>query len=574
MGSRRRKTPKGVLSRRRFLHGAAAGAVSAVALPLLSACSESEDGERSVPAGDIAAEAKALANPFRHGVASGDPLSDRVILWTRVTATVSGAIPVEVVVARDAAMRDVVKRSTASASASRDYTVKIDQTGLRPATTYYYRFSALGAQSAIGRTRTAPVGATARVRFGVVSCSSYAHGVFNVYRRLAQRSDLDAIVHLGDYIYEYGSGDYGTERPYQPAHEIISLNDYRTRHAWYKLDPDLKELHRQHPFITVWDDHESANDSWKNGAENHTPGVEGSWSQRKAWAIQAYAEWLPIRLPDVSKPERIYRRFRYGNLADLVMLDTRLIARDQQVTTSDAAAINDPARSLLGSEQRNFLSTALGEPGVRWKLLGQQVMFGQLKLPSLPQLASLTGMSLPALQTALEQLPVVGTGGVLLNADQWDGYNAERNRLFDLLQAKNVQNAVVLTGDIHTSWAMDLTRDPSNPLTYNALTGAGSLGVEFVTPSVTSPGLEQLAGIQDVLRLLNPHLKYVDLAKKGYLLLDITHERVQGEWWYVDTVLTASNVETLGATRVTQAGSRRISQPPLLNVSLGGAPLL
>ncbi len=574
MGARRRRGPKGVLSRRRFLHGAAAGAASAVALPLLSACSESEDGERTLPASERGVEARALTVSFRHGIASGDPLPDRVIFWTRVTADASSPVAVELVVARDALMSDVVQRTPAVAEAASDYTVKIDQAGLLPATTYYYRFTAGATQSAIGRTRTAPLGATARVRLGVVSCASYAHGVFNVYRRLAQRADLDAIVHLGDYIYEYGTGDYGTARPYQPANECLTLDDYRTRHAYYKLDPDLKELHRQHPFITVWDDHETANNSYKDGAENHTPGIEGVWSQRKAWGIQAYAEWLPIRLPDRSRPERIYRRFRYGDLADLVMLDTRLLARDKQVSLINAAAINDPARNMLGAEQRDFLSDALDQPGVRWKLLGQQVMFGQLKLPSLPQLSGITGMALPQLSQALDGVAVVGTGGVVFNADQWDGYNAERKRVFDLLESKNIQNAVVLTGDIHSSWGMDLTRDPSNLLAYNALTGKGSLGVEFVAPSVTSPGLNALAGIEPVVRLLNPHMKYIELAKRGYLLLDVTHERVQGEWWYVDTIATASTTESLGAAFMTRDGAPHLTRAAQASVPAASAPLV
>ena len=208
----------------------------------------------------------------------------------------------------------------------------------------------------------------------------------------------DALVHLGDYIYEYGTGEYGEAREYQPSHEITTLDDYRTRHAHYKLDPDLQEVHRQHPFITVWDDHETANDSWRGGAENHTEGTEGVWSQRKAWGVQAYAEWLPIRLPDAANPQRIYRQFRYGDLAEFVMLDTRLEGRDEQAGLTDAASINDADRRLISAEQFDFLSKALSGTSAKWKLLGQQVMFGQLRIVGLPELSVLTGLPIEQLQ--------------------------------------------------------------------------------------------------------------------------------------------------------------------------------
>ena len=366
------------------------------------------------------------------------------------------------------------------------------------------------------------------------------------------------ILHLGDYIYEYATGEYGTVRPYEPAHEILELAHYRQRHAQYKADPDLQELHRQFPFISIWDDHETADNAWREGASNHSEGAEGEWALRKAEAIQAYYEWLPIRQVDPNSRERIYRSFRYGDLADFVMLDTRLIGRDLQASMTDAAAVNDQGRSLLGDRQLAFLETELARGGARWKFLGQQVMFGQLRIPSLPELSTLTGMTIPELQSLLQGLPVVSTGGVLLNTDQWDGYRAERARVFDLLTSLDIENAVVLTGDIHTSWAMDLCRDPSNPLVYNPLSGEGSVAVEFVCTSVTSPGLEALNDFTPVLKLLNPHMKYVDLARKGYMLLDITPERTQGEWWYVDQVAEPGGGETFGAAYGVDAGSRRL----------------
>lgn len=557
-GPRRRslRRRKG-LSRRDFLKRAGASAVVLGALPGLSACGDSS------PAGGGGGGSLS----FDHGVASGDPLSDRVILWTRVSGA-SATVMLSWAMASDPAMQGIVRSGTVLVAEAGDYTAKVDADGLQPGTTYYYRFSAGGTQSPIGRTRTAPSGALDRLRVGVVSCSSLAHGYFNAYRRLAERSDLDVILHLGDYIYEYGTGEYGSTRAYEPDHEILTKADYRQRHAQYRRDADLQELHRQFPMIAIWDDHETADNSWRDGANNHTEGEEGIWAQRKADAVAVYHEWLPIRTPDASNLERIYRSFRYGDLADFVMLDTRLIGRDLQAGLLDAGSINDADRSLLGAPQFAYLQEQLGAAGARWKFLGQQIMFGQLRVPSLPELSVLTGLPIEQLQSLLQGLPVVSTGGLIINTDQWDGYRAERARVFDLLETLNVDNAVVLTGDIHTSWAMDLSRDPANPLVYNPLNGAGSLGVEFVCTSVTSPGLDQLDPLVPVLRLLNPHMKYVDLAQQGYMVLDITPERTQGEWWYVSTIAESGGTESLGASWQVAAGSRRLTagggatQPP------------
>lgn len=555
-----RRSPRSkVLTRRDFLKRAGLGSAALTALPLMPGCGS------SAPAGNRGGGAGVAE--FRHGVASGDPLADRVMLWTRVSGVEAGDVSVDYSVYADPELSTRVTGGSAVAAQARDYTVKVDVTGLQPATTYYYRFHVGSVQSPVGRTRTAPEGSIDRMRLAVVSCSSLAHGYFNAYRRVAERADLDAVLHLGDYIYEYGSGEYGDTREYQPAHEILTLDDYRTRHAQYKTDPDLQEAHRQHPFINVWDDHETADNSWRDGANNHTEGEEGSWVQRKAWAIQAYYEWLPIRAVDPAHPERIYRSFRYGNLADLVMLDTRLYDRDLQAGMIDAASINDEARTLIGPEQMAWLSGQLAAPGVTWKLLGQQVMFGQLRIPSLPELSALTNVPVEQLQALLQSLPLVSTGGLVINTDQWDGYRAERTRVFDLLEALQVDNAVVLTGDIHTSWSMDLSRDPANLLVYNPLTGEGSLGVEFVCTSITSPGLEAAAPLTPVLQLLNPHIKYVDLAQKGYLILDITPQQLVGEHWYVDGIDAPNEGQSLGAAYAVDAGSRHLraadpTEPP------------
>lgn len=539
-----RKTRRGLWSRRRFLRSSLFSTVAAGA-PML--------GAQTTQAAD-------RAQCFMHGVASGDPLSDRVIIWTRVSVDVAAGtkVAVDYQLARDPGLQDLVRSGTVMTGSGRDYTVKIDVKGLQPGTTYYYRFSCDGQASPVGRTRTLPTGRVDHLRIAVACCSSLAHGYFNAYRCIAQRQDLDLVVHLGDYIYEYGSGQYGDLRAYEPAHEILSLTDYRQRHAQYKRDPDLQALHRQHPMVNIWDDHETANNAWRDGAENHNAG-EGDWAQRVSAALRAYYEWIPMREPDPAVPRRDYRSFQLGDLVELTMLEERLLARDLQTdglvrlaganfVFAPIGNIRDTGRQLLGADQEAWLASTLRSTPARWKLIGQGVMFGQLKLAGLPEFT-------------------LG-GGVYVNPDQWDGYPAARQRVFDILagDARNagIDNVVVLTGDIHCAWSMDLSPDPSNPLPllggYNALSGKGSRAVEFVATSVTSPGLDQLAPLTATLRVLNPHIKYSNLKQRGYLLLDVTPERVVGEHWFVQTVAQSSTVETLGAAYQTRSGANHLSK--------------
>ncbi|WP_293370732.1 alkaline phosphatase D family protein [Nevskia sp.] len=520
----RRKPKREGLDRRNFLKSAAAG-LAASTLPLL-------------PEGGNAAQAQAATLSFVHGVASGDPLQDRVILWTRVTVPGAGPVTVGYVIATDPALLTIVQTGSTIADASSDHTVKIDAAGLEAGRTYYYRFNVGTVLSPIGRTKTLPVGNVDRLRIAVASCSSLAHGFFNAYARIAERADLDLVLHLGDYIYEYGNGDFGAARTYEPAHEILTLADYRQRHGQYKREPELQELHRQHPIVAIWDDHEFANNAWTGGAENHSPDTEGDWATRVAFALQAYYEWMPTRVPDANDLRRNWRNFSIGNLADLYMLEERVGARDVQLEPQVAllpeaglgvfrqtGEFTDPARQLLGVTQEDWLITGLrSAPQAKWKLIGQGVMFAQLKVVGLPN------------ATRLSQF---------LNVDQWDGYNPRRDRIFDALtgneQNDAVDNVVVLTGDIHCSWAADITPDPNRLLGprfggYNGLTGAGSRAVEFVCTSITSAGLDNLQALVPVIRANNPHFKYINLNQRGYMLLDITPERVSNEWWYVDTI--------------------------------------
>jgi alkaline phosphatase D len=487
------------------------------------------------------------SNPFQHGVASGDPLSDAVVLWTRVSkdARAPEAFAVGWAVAKDPEFRQVVARGLVSTDASVDFTAKVDADGLEPGRTYYYRFRALGHDSPIGRTRTTAKRGGDRLRFAVLSCSNYPYGYFNAYASVAARADLDAVLHLGDYLYEYANGQFGDgttlDRVPVPNKEIVSLADYRARHAQYKTDPDLQEAHRQHPFITVWDDHELTNDSWQYGAQNHQP-EEGDFEARKAAAIRAYFEWMPIRAVQNAEDGLIYRSFRFGDLVDMIMLDTRLFGRDQQLADAcDTAALADPARQLLGKAQERWFFQELERSqrrGARFRLIGQQVMFGQLVNVIEPP------------------------GTCVFNTDQWDGYPAARARVLARLAEKRINNVVVLTGDIHSSWGSDITATPFDSATYDRVTGAGSVAVEVVTPAVTSPGIEdpaQAAAFAAVLRATHPHIKYVELSKRGYALLDITPERVQAEWYHLETILERRPDVILAAALQARAGENHFS---------------
>ena len=487
--------------------------------------------------------------PFHHGIASGDPRADRVLLWTRVTPHRTAPINVRWTVARDPGLQQVVARGIATARPRNDWAVKVDATGLAPATWYFYAFEALGRWSPVGRTKTAPApGSGEHLRFGLVSCSNYEGGFFNAYARLAERPDLDAILHVGDYVYEYGNGGYGDGpamgRPHQPPHEMVTLADYRLRHATYKRDPDLRRLHQLFPFVTTWDDHESANNSRRDSAENHQPD-EGSWEVRKAAAQRAYAEWMPIRTTD---PARIYRTLPFGGLADLVVLDTRLEGRDDEAGQLGAmivsgAEVDDPDRQLISPTQRQFLFDSLSGSSARWRILAQQVVLGQWAAGGLPRVEM---PDTPAIK--------LREGGNALNPDAWDGYTAERDRLFGHVRSNGIGNLVVLTGDVHSSWALDLVEDPFDPRRYDPVSGAGALGVEVVTPAVTSASLGETFGaptapvIEAAFRAANPHVKYVDVMEHGYVVLDVTADRVQADWFFVDTVAEPSDGERLGTS--------------------------
>lgn len=492
---------------------------------------------------------------FQHGVASGDPLPNAVIVWTRIS-NVSVDTLVTLHVAFDETMKKSVVIENTITTESQDYTVKIDIEGLTPNTTYYYQFEVNGYRSRVGKTKTAPITAD-HARFAVVSCSNYPEGFFNVYHALTNESaigNIDAVLHLGDYIYEYAEDEYGDGsrlgRAPLPDKEITSLRDYRTRHAQYKTDPDLALLHASYPFITVWDDHEITNDAHTDGAENHNEG-EGDYQLRKAYAIQAYYEWMPIR------EGSIYRHFEWGSLLDLYMLDTRIEGRDPQVDSPVSAERYDTNRTLLGHTQERWLLDKLTTSTSTWRFLGQQVMFGQFK-----------GLNAPDLEAA----GITATKDVLaLNMDQWDGYPEARQRILDVLKAYRISNTVILTGDIHTSWAMEIFEDSANGYTNNERVRIGEkpLAVEFVTPSVTSPGLSEPVAdpLATLIPTMNPHMKYVELKSHGFMVIDATHQKVTCDWWFVDTIDSPTYKALLAKSLYTTSKSQRLSENEKLDVS-------
>ncbi len=504
---------------------------------------------------------------FNHGVASGDPLTDRVILWTRVTPVEEGQVVVRWEVAEDAAFTNIVSQGEGVTNADVDYTVKVDAEGLQPAAAYYYRFMTGDKTSPMGKTRTLPQGMVQAASFAVVSCANYPAGFFNVYAELAKQ-DVDAVLHLGDYIYEYSAAGYASERAEElgrvsePANEIISLSDYRTRYRQYHSDPDLQAARAALPFIIVWDDHEVANDSWENGAENHNPSTEGAYAERKMAAIQAWYEWLPVR-PPATMEDIIYRRFQYGDLVDLLMLDTRHVGRDEQLQYSDfasggiidvdsvRAAYNDSTRSILGSEQLGWLREQLNQSSARWQVLGQQVLMSRYRIPS-PLLEALDpglvseidlAKGTAALLAAVEakgkapeersaEEQALLDSAIPYNLDAWDGYSAERDEILGFAQQLD-SKLVALAGDTHNAWTSQLR------------TSDGKVaGVEFGCTSVSSPGFDGpgllgpgnaglfgplVAGLID-------DLNYTNLVGRGYLHIAFTADALTATHRFITTV--------------------------------------
>lgn len=455
----------------------------------------------------IRCEADTLLAPFYHGIASGDPSQDGILLWTRITVdTVANPI-VTWRIATDTLFADVVATGTQTTNAANDFCIHAEVDGLNANTWYFYQFTYEGYHSLTGRTKTLPIGDIDSMRFAIISCASLNAGYFNVYDIITKRNDFDAVIFLGDYIYEYESDGYGynnaVDRPYEPENEIITLSDYRTRHSQYKLDAQLRVLHQNFPFICLWDDHEFADNAYNDGAVNHQPVMEGDWQDRVLSAEDAYFDWMPVRKSnDTLDPYRTYRMFKMGDLMDLFVLDTRVDYRTKQLDYFDFN-FDDTSRHIISLAQREWLFNGLKNSAAQWKVVGQQVMVSPL--------------------TAL---------GIPINDDQWDGYPNDQEALLQFLRDSIPNNKVILTGDIHSSWANDVAT-PS----YNAGSFTGSAAVEFVGPSVTSPSLE-LGWAEDVIQLMNEHIKYIDIEHRGFLMLDVTKEKTQGDYYFINNINT------------------------------------
>ncbi|GEK44197.1 alkaline phosphatase D family protein [Acinetobacter johnsonii] len=553
------------MNRRELIQKTLAG-FGALSLPIsLTACGDDADSNTQ-PTTQV---------QFLHGVASGDPLQTQVIIWTRVTPTDSSA-RLEVVweVAKDADFKHITATGKVLTTAAQDFTVKVDVTGLAAGQVYFYRFKSASKYSITGQTKTLAA-QVQLVQFAVCSCSNYPAGYFHVYKEMAKQ-DVDVVIHLGDYIYEYGMGEYATEEAVAMGRaladdnnaEIIRLDDYRKRYALYRLDQDLQAAHQRHPFIVIWDDHELANDAWEKGAENHQSDTEGDFFERKLAALAAYFEWMPIR-PIDDQNIKIYRQFDFGTLVQLTMLDTRIIARNVQLDYANymtatgldiakfQADLINPVRSLMGVEQRNWLLQKLQQSTATWNVLGQQILMSKMFVPAelLMSLAEITAgnpspETLSKITTQITELlkikarmdagdPTVSPEEKArlavtapYNLDAWDGYFAEREILYGTL-AQLKKKVVVLAGDTHNAWASDLSSKDGV-----------LVGVELATSSVSSPGLEkylsipmqQLQEFEFAFTSLIEELNYCNLNQRGYLKVRFTAERVQADWIFVDTI--------------------------------------
>ena len=599
------------LSRRRFLQSAVTTAgVASVPVALTGCFGDDDDDKNNTPDPDTGGETPVVVEPtnveFGYGVASGDPLADAVIIWTRATPvdTTETKAVVSYTVSRTETMDDVVADGVFETDASKDFTVKIDVTGLTADTEYFYQFGGSNdVVTSVGKTRTLPVGSVDKVTMAVCSCSNFPSGLFNAYNEIAN-SDADVVLHLGDYIYEYGSNTYPSQdaegREPEPNEEILTLEQYRARYAQYRTDANLQKAHANKPFICVWDDHELANDTYNGGAENHGEDGkdEGSFEDRAAAAFQAYHEWLPIRTGEDRS--RIYRRFDFGELVRLHMLDTRIIARSKQLDYADyltpagidtaafTTDLSDVTRTLLGAEQHGWMSEGMRTSAATWDVLGQQVLVGRMNVPAelLLSLAALTSATtleeLQAAQLAVGQAltELAGIKERMLtdetsvtdlekarvntvapyNLDAWDGYFVARELLINAAVVYD-RNLVVLAGDTHNAWASNLYSADST----GTIQRDKAVGVEFATHSISSPGLEEYAGFgtdavaqaafEGAIQLLVDDLQYLNAANRGFMKVTFTPDDATAEWVYVDTIQSSTYTASVGKTLRTLPGA-------------------
>ena len=559
--------PRTGLDRRGFVKLATAAGLGGALLPHGVGLTRAQAQDQMGPLGiDLDPE------PVPLGVASGDPTADGVVLQTRLSdapfdlARPWGSMPetVEVrwVVAEDPRLRRVVASGSVASEEVAGHSVHVDVTGLEPGRHYWYRFSALGRASRIGRTKTAPVAPTPRLRVAYVSCQSFPHGYFSAYRNLC-REDVDVVFHLGDYMYEYAEGEYGSLRASPPVEEVFSLNSYRVRYAAYRADPWLRQAHAMFPFVTTWDDHEVDNNWAGSSPENTTD--EGNvdaaaFAARRYNAFQAYHENQPIRpAPTANDPAdpryQIYRQLSFGDLLDVSVLDTRQYRTDQPCDDGfvlvSCAGQSDPDATIMGAAQRDWLFGNLSSSDAAWRMIAQQLIVSQVRTTGLLSLPGLGNLELPPGLDLPDQAPA-GTN-VYFSADQWDGYLVERQALLDHLGEEGIPDTFVITGDIHSHWVNDVRRD------FDDLTSP-IVATEFVGTSVTSPGFEQFPApapdlITQGLYTQNPHIRFLEGTRKGYALLDLTPDRLRTTFRVVDSIETATaGASTLAVFELPRGG--------------------
>ncbi len=541
----RKNSGSGLVTRRNALALAGAGGA-------LAACGQK-------PA---ARQDNAINGFFRHGIASGDPLQTSVILWSAIT-TDGSSIKIIAELAGDENFTTSVWSAPVDVrpelAVNGIIPLKIEATGLIPGTEYFYRFREnAGETSPVGRTKTLPQGHVDALSMAVVSCSNHPAGYFHSYRHIAQSAPMDVVVHLGDYIYEYGLGGFATGdaevlgRIPDPAHECVSLDDYRRRYVQYHGDPDLQAAHAAAPWIITWDDHENANNSWQHGADNHSPD-EGAWATREAASLSAFYEWTPTREPSGGAPRTAFwRNFEFGDLASLTMLETRLAARTEQVDWAlfpvpadadpedaevkakvarfETELVGDPARRMLGDVQGDFVEASLArsvKAGQPWQLLGNQVLLAKIYSPD--YIAVLPGWLKWLAKRKNPQLFEYFLRSRFrppLNTDAWDGYPAARERLYN--RARRAGSSFIsLAGDTHDF----------NTSILRAEDG-GIVGAELGTSGVSSPGnfADVLAPGVDFGHLTqNMNLDTIlhDVHDTGYIRLTLRHDEALAD--YVST---------------------------------------
>lgn len=452
---------------------------------------------------------------FLHGVASFDPTDSSVLLWTRSERPAV----LRWRVTTDADLRSVVRSGTAIAGDRNDGCVTVDVDGLEPATTYFYRFETDAGRSPVGRTRTLPDGGHDRFRIGVTCCADYSAAPLGVYRALAER-EVDCVLHLGDYIYEAQTAKSGRRAEFSET--CTSIDDYRSRYAQLRRDPDVQFLHARHPMITIWDDHDLADNAWRTGAKAHDPEEHGDWDDRVGAAAAARAEWLPVRYRDPDDLRRTWRSIVVGDLAELVLLDTRYEGRDQQAGDEGTRSRHDPDRSLLGADQRSFVGDRLADTTRPWTVVASGVVVNEIALP-LPGDGLLPNSLLPNGYAVID--------GEVIHDDQWDGYTAERDELTRRIEdrARDGARTLLLSGDVHSCWAIEGPLGSSGePVAVEAVCPAAS---SAAMGRANAPGMNRL--IDHAVRNM-PQVQWANVTERGFAICDLDRDRVQFEWWAVD----------------------------------------